>query len=174
MPVVTKPMNQRYHGMIANLHTVRYGQIRFCAFPAIAEERIMIGSPIVKLDPPNPDNPYAVKMCGAGEADKIIGLAYPNFQRPLENVDGYLYYDVGQAVSIIEFGEICLESETPVESNVKVYFRESADGDKTTLGLVSGAAGTGLTELKGARFLETWQAPSIVWVRYNYDLTLVG
>lgn len=196
--VFTRPMNEVYLGMVANLNTVRNGRIRFCNFPAIADEDIAVGVPVFKLKEKKLDDfPYYVTQ-GKKDAERgdLVGISYANLQIPFKsylfdpngkrldeaskpnfpnptsgNQNNYrMFYQKGQDVSLLEEGEIIMLSETPVGHLQRVFCRIEPDaGKKEFIGAVSNQAGDGLTELKGARFIGEYLKPGLVWVRFHLD-----
>lgn len=153
----TANATERYRGQPGSLNQVR---IRYCHNENMAAVEIPLTAAL-SLSPT--DTSFVIP---ATDTSVILGIAAPNFQRPLINNNGVFSYRVNDPVSILEEGDITMLSEAPVKYGDKVFIRHTVNGAFTKLWTVSNAAGTGLRELIGGQFVESLAVPGLVKIKY--------
>lgn len=96
--------------------------------------------------------------------EKLAGFTFLNFQRALiwSEVLQCFVYQKGDEVTIVTEGDYVGHVERAVEVLDPVYTRFAADATFTRIGALSNAAGTGLREIPGARFIQKLDAPGKV------------
>lgn len=82
-----------------------------------------------------------------------IGVVVNEHLKAPETIGGDVDLAEGEPLELMTKGSIQVEVESDVTAGMPVYFRHTADGLLTTLGIFAGASGTGLDLLTGAKFL---------------------
>lgn len=157
--VNTAPYSSDRH--IGTLWSIMGRQFRFCAFEGLAENDLTCGQFVTMVTDTLGINRFKPL---AAAADKIFGVTYVNHTQLLlwnDTVKAF-YYEKDKIVSLIEEGDVFMYAETAVGAGDPVFTRHTADGANTRIGALAGAAGVGLVQVPGAKFLKAKSAPGIV------------
>lgn len=158
-PVTTPPYQT---GMeIGSLYTIARRQFRYCAFEAFNDAVLQAG--VFLTLAANALNTNIAKQLSSAD-DVIYGVSYLNNLNiaTFNSTLGVFEFPIGTNISIISEGDVWMYAEAAVTMGGKVYTRHTADAGFTRIGALAGAAGAGLVEVPGAKFLKTIAAPGKV------------
>lgn len=158
-PVTTPPYQTEME--VGSLYTIAQRQFRYCSFEAFNDAVLQAGV-FVTLSTSVLGTNIAKQLSSAN--DVVYGVSYLNTLNiaTYNSTLGVFEFPVGTNISIISEGDVWMYAEAAVTMGGKVYTRHTVDTGLTRIGALAGAAGTGLVEIPGAKFLKTLTAPGKV------------
>lgn len=156
---------ERIRGMFASTRPMNY---RYCMIEGYVTDALLtVGTVTAVIQDTNGKNQF-VQASTAN--NKVVGVSVLEFSKILEyDATNEVYqYPENSLPAIITQGDIIMQAETAVNVGDPVFYRVTADtAPLDVLGLVAPAAGAGLVELPGARFLGNLDDAGLVVVGLN-------
>jgi hypothetical protein len=154
----TPPISTERH--LGSLASGSQKQFRFCMLEPIADETNGIPCGSFFTGSYDAMGVFRAKLPSQAN-DKIFGLVYHNIQRLLdwdETLKAFKY-PKGEIVTGLNEGDVFSYTEAACNPGDKVYQRIAVDGSLDRIGSLANAAGTGLLEIPGAKFISKMSAP---------------